>query len=383
MSVKTRRTAEGAAVAAPATTAPAAPAEPAAPLAPTTGPITREELRLASRNHAMPLEMLRWPITPLGMHYLLVHFDIPRIDPVSWRLNIGGLVDHPHGYTLPDLQHRERRTHAVTMECAGNGRSRLEPRPVSQPWDQGGIGTAEWTGTPLAPLLLDAGVSPDAVELVFTGADRGIQGGVEHQYARSLTLAEAMSDDVLLAYEVNGQALPPQHGYPVRLLVPGWYGMTSVKWLQSIEAIDHSFDGFQQLDSYRYTQNADDPGEPVQRIKVRSLMVPPGVPDFFTRQRTVDAGPVQLSGRAWSGNGTVDSVEVCVDGVWEKAQLEAPAGRYAWRGWTFMWIATAGSHELACRATDSTGQTQPETPEWNYQGMGNNDIQRLTVTVRE
>ncbi len=381
MSVKTRRTAEGAAVAPSATTAPASK-EPAASVAPTTGAITREELQLASRNHAMPLEMLRWPITPLGMHYLLVHFDVPRIDPVSWRLNIGGLVDHPHEYTLPDLQHRERRTQAVTMECAGNGRSRLEPRPVSQPWDQGGIGTAEWTGTPLAPLLIDAGVSPDAVELVFTGADRGIQGGVEHQYARSLTLAEAMSDDVLLAYEVNGQPLPPQHGYPVRLLVPGWYGMTSVKWLQSIEAIDHGFDGFQQHDAYRYTQTADDPGEPVQRIKVRALMVPPGVPEFFTRRRTVDAGLVQLSGRSWSGTGTVQSVEVCVDGVWEQAQLQEPAGRYAWRGWTFTWVATPGSHELACRATDSAGQTQPETPDWNYQGLGNNDIQRLTVTVR-
>ena len=377
MSVKTRRTAEGAAVATPDTTA------PIAPTAPTSGPISREELQLASRNHALPLEMLNWPITPVGMHYLLVHFDVPHIDPVSWRLNIGGLVDHPHEYTLHDLQHRERRTYAVTMECAGNGRSRMEPRPVSQPWDQGGVGTAEWTGTPLAPLLLDAGVSPDAVELVFTGTDRGIQGGVEQQYARSLSVAAAMSDDVLLAYEVNGQALPPQHGYPVRLLVPGWYGMTSVKWLRSVEAIDHGFDGYQQLGSYRYSQSADDPGEPVQRIKVRSLMAPPGIPDFFTRQRTVDSGPVQLSGRAWSGNGTIETVEICVDGVWEQAQLRAPAGPYAWRGWTFTWIATPGTHELACRATDSTGGTQPDAPEWNFQGMGNNDVQRMTVTVRE
>ncbi|MBT8159988.1 MULTISPECIES: sulfite oxidase [Arthrobacter] len=377
MSVKTRRTAEGAAVATPDTTA------PIAPTAPTSGPISREELQLASRNHALPLEMLNWPITPVGMHYLLVHFDVPHIDPVSWRLNIGGLVDHPHEYTLHDLQHRERRTYAVTMECAGNGRSRMEPRPVSQPWDQGGVGTAEWTGTPLAPLLLDAGVSPDAVELVFTGADRGIQGGVEQQYARGLSVADAMSDDVLLAYEVNGQALPPQHGYPVRLLVPGWYGMTSVKWLRSVEAIDHGFDGYQQLRSYRYSQSPDDPGEPVQRIKVRSLMAPPGIPDFFTRQRTVDAGPVQLSGRAWSGNGTIETVEVCVDGVWEQAQLQAPAGPYAWRGWTFTWIATPGTHELACRATDSMGGTQPDAPEWNYLGMGNNDVQRMTVTVRE
>src|SRR5689334_13265496 len=162
MSVKTRHAAVGTAAAAPESSAPAT-----APTTPTTGPITREELHLASRNHAMPLEMLRWPVTPVGMHYLLIHFDAPRIDPVSWRLGIGGLVDHPHEYTLSELQGRERRTMPVTMECAGNGRSRMEPRPMSQPWDQGGFGTAEWTGTPLAPLLREAGVSPTAVELVF------------------------------------------------------------------------------------------------------------------------------------------------------------------------------------------------------------------------
>lgn len=331
----------------------------------------------------MPLEVLQWPITPVGMHYLLIHFDIPRIDPTDWRLAIGGLVDHPRQYTLAELQHLERRTVAVTMECAGNGRSRMEPRPLSQPWDQGAFGTAEWTGTPLAPLLRDAGISPDAVELAFTGADRGIQGGREEDYARSLSIADAMSDDVLLAYEINGQPLPPQHGFPLRLLVPGWYGMTSVKWLRSIEAISHSFEGYQQTPAYHLTQSPDDVGEPVQRIKPRALMVPPGIPDFFTRERFVQAGPVLLGGRAWSGHGEVDRVEVCVDGVWAEAQLEAPAGPHAWRGWSFTWIAAPGTHELSCRATDSSGLTQPDKPEWNYQGLANNAIQHVAVTVRE
>ncbi|WP_426302142.1 sulfite oxidase [Arthrobacter sp. R-11] len=366
-----------------AETSPAWPAAaPPAPGAPTDGPLTREELHLASRNHAQPLEMLQWPITPIGMHYLLVHFDIPRIDPTDWRLRIGGLVDHPREYTLTELKHRERRTVPVTMECAGNGRSLMEPRPVSQPWDRGGFGTAEWTGTPLAPLLHDAGIPADAVELVFTGADRGIQGGIEHQYARSLSVSDAMSGDVLLAYEVNGQPLPPQHGYPLRLLVPGWYGMTSVKWLGSIEAIDHAFEGYQQTPAYHLTQSAEELGEPVQRIRPRALMVPPGVPDFFTRERFVQAGPVHLSGRTWSGHGTVDRVEVCVDGVWAEAELEPAIGPHAWRGWSFTWIASPGAHELACRASDSSGLTQPDHPDWNYQGLANNAIQRLTVTVR-
>lgn len=358
----------------------AAPAVPS--MAPTTGPITREELQLASRNHALPLEMLRWPITPVGMHYVLIHFDVPLIDPVNWRLRVAGLADHPHDFTLSELKHRERRTIPVTMECAGNGRSRMEPRPMSQPWDQGGIGTAEWTGTPLAPILLEAGLAPEAAELVFTGADRGVQGGSEHQYARSLSLADAMADDVLLAYEINGQPLPPQHGYPLRLLVPGWYGMTSVKWLESIEAVATPFEGYQQAVAYRFTQGPEEQGEPVQRIRVRALMAPPGIPEFMTRTRILKAGPVLLQGRAWSGAGEVERVEVSVDGQWAEAHLEPAAGPYAWRAWTFPWVAAQGSHELACRATDSSGTMQPDEPEWNYQGMANNAVQRMTVTVQ-
>lgn len=137
-------------------------------------PLTAEELQLASRNHAMPLEMLGFDRTPAGLHYLLIHFDVPAIDAGGWRLRIGGAVRRPLEVSLPELQARGRRTLAVTLECAGNGRSLLHPRPVSQPWILGGIGTAAWTGTPLAPLLEEAGLEPEAVEIVFTGADRGI-----------------------------------------------------------------------------------------------------------------------------------------------------------------------------------------------------------------
>ena len=193
----------------------------------------------------------------------------------------------------------------VTLECAGNGRSLLHPRPLSQPWRLEGVGTAEWTGVPLAYLLAQAGVDDDAVEVVFTGADAGIQGGVRQKYARSLPIKEAMRPDVVLAYEMNGRELPPQHGYPLRLVVPGWYGMASVKWLESIQVVTHPFEGFQQAVAYRYQKDADDAGTPVSRIRVRSLMVPPGIPDFFTRSRVLPAGPVMLQGRAWSGEGSV------------------------------------------------------------------------------
>jgi sulfane dehydrogenase subunit SoxC len=249
----------------------------------------------------MPLEALRYDVTPVGLHYLLVHFDIPALDPATWRLAVGGTVRRPLALSLDDLRARPRVTMPVTLECAGNGRARLHPRPISQPWLVEAIGTAEWTGTPLAGVLEDAGLDPKTVELVFTGADHGIEKGNEHDYARSLSVADATRPEVLLAYEMNGRPLEPQHGFPVRLLVPGWYGMTHVKWLARIDAVAEPFTGYQQVTAYWYKQTADERGEPVTRIRPRALLVPPGFPDFLTRTRTVDAGRVMLFGRAWSG----------------------------------------------------------------------------------
>jgi sulfane dehydrogenase subunit SoxC len=352
------------------------------PLEPTDGPLLFEELQLAFRNRGMPLEAMRYDRTPTGLHYLVVHWDIPPAEAESWRLSIDGAVSRPTTLTLADLQSRPARTLPVTLECAGNGRGWLEPRPVSLPWLGEAIGTAEWTGVPLADVLDEAGLRADAVEVVFGGSDAGVQGGEEQTYARSLPVAEAMGGDVLLAYAMNGEALQPQHGFPLRLVVPGWYGMASVKWLRSIEVHTQPFDGFQQAVAYRYQSDADDPGERVTRMRVRALMVPPGIPDFFTRRRYVDAGTIRLFGRAWSGQAPVERVEVGIDGAWVDADLAPPVGPHAWCGWELRWRAEPGEHSLACRATDAAGHTQPTTSAWNHQGMGNNVVQRLEVTVR-
>ncbi|MGZ4190584.1 MAG: sulfite oxidase [Actinomycetota bacterium] len=344
--------------------------------------ISYEELALATRNRGMPLEGMRYDITPVGMHYLLVHWDVPDMDPATWRLHIGGRVSRPLELGLEDLRSRPSRTVAVTMECAGNGRARLAPRPLSQPWLVEAIGTAEWTGTSLAGVLADAGVADDAVEILFTGADRGIQGDLEQEYQRALGVSEAMRPEVLLAYEMNGRPLEPQHGFPLRLLVPGWYGMTSVKWLTRIEAVAEPFAGYQQTPAYRYQQTEEEPGEPVDRMRVKSLMIPPGIPDFYTRRRFVDAGPVVLRGRAWCGTSPITRVEVGIDDRWSDALLDEPIGRWAWRGWSFSWDATRGDHMLSCRATDSDGSVQPTEQPWNLQGMGNNLVHEVAVTVR-
>jgi DMSO/TMAO reductase YedYZ molybdopterin-dependent catalytic subunit len=346
--------------------------------------ISLEELQLAARNHGMPLEALRHEITPLGLHYLLTHYDIPAVDPDAWRLTVGGRVEHELDLSLADLRAREPVTVPVTMECAGNGRARLDPRPISQPWLTEAIGTAEWTGTPLASLLAEAGLAEDALEVVFTGLDRGVEGGVEQLYERSLTLADARRDDVLLAYACNGEPLLPQHGFPLRLVVPGWYGMTSVKWLAAITVVAEPFRGWQQDVAYRLRRSEEEQGEPVTRILPRALMIPPGFPDFLSRTRFVEAGRVRLEGRAWSGWAPVERVEVSVDGgeSWTDASLGKPSGQFAWSGWAYDWEAESGEHELSCRATDGLGNVQPALAEWNYDGLCNNGVQRVRAVVR-
>jgi sulfane dehydrogenase subunit SoxC len=346
--------------------------------------ISPEELALAARNHGMPLEGLAYDVTPVGMHYLLIHYDVPRVDPGTWTLELDGAVERPMSLSLEDLRGRPAVTSEVTFECAGNGRALLDPRPISQPWLLEAVGTGSWTGTPLAALLAEAGVADTAVEVLFTALDRGVEGEIEQTFQRSLPLADALQDEVLLAHGLNGGPLPPQHGFPLRLVVPGWYGMTNVKWLSRITVLDKPFSGYQNAHGYRLRQDPDDQGEPVSRMAVRALMVPPGIPDFATRRRFAKLAEHTLEGRAWSGEGAIDGVEVSTDGggTWQPAQLGAAAGKHAWRHWSFSWQPErAGDYELCCRATDSAGNRQPDAPPWNLGGYANNAVQRVPVTV--
>ncbi|GAA3725946.1 sulfite oxidase [Plantactinospora mayteni] len=376
--------------------------------------ISIEELGLAARNHALPLEALRYDVTPVGLHYLLIHYDIPDLDAGRHLLTVDGRVERPLTLDLAALRERPRVTRRVTLECAGNGRALLTPRPVSQPWLSEAVGTAEWTGTPLAPLLREAGLAADAVDVVFTGADHGVERGVEQDYQRGLPVSEALREEVLLAYEMNGAPLLPQHGAPLRLVVPGWYGMAHVKWLTRITVLDREFDGYQNAVAYRLRTSADDPGVPVTRIEPRALVQPPGFPDFMSRTRVVRPGPCTVEGRAWSGYAPLTAVEVTTDGgvSWAPATLDpatptghlgndsgpgagsvgrrspesAPDGpvvdeRWAWRRWRYEWSATPGRYTLGARATDASGRTQPIEQPWNRGGFANNLVQRVAVVV--
>ena len=307
--------------------------------------ISIEELRLAARNHAMPLEALRYPITPPGLHYLLIHYDIPAVDEATYRLEVDGLVATPLSLSLEDSARaagggaggddgmRGQRARARSSHTSSASRG------CRRRWAQ-----RAGEGRRCARSLAEAGVMDDAVELVFTGLDHGLEGGIEQAYQRSLSLIDTHRPEVLLAYEMNGAPLAPQHGFPLRLLVPGWYGMTSVKWLGRITAVDRPFEGYQQSHSYRLRQDEDETGEPLSRMLPRALMAPPGFPEFETRSRIVPAGPHLLEGRAWSGLGEVEAVTVSTDGgdSWAAAELEDDLGsQWAWRRWTFPWNPTS------------------------------------------
>ena len=349
-----------------------------------TPDITPEELALAVRNHSMPLEALRHAITPIGLHYLLIHFDIPAVDAASYQLAVRGHVGRPLRLSLGAIKSRPATTLAVTLECAGNGRARLSPRPMSQPWLSEAVGTAEWTGTTLRAILEEAGVQDGARDVVFTGLDRGVQGGVDQFYERSLSVADARRDEVLLAYAINGEPLPPQHGFPLRLVVPGWYGMTSVKWLRSITVLDQPFEGYQQAKAYHYRTVEGDAGEAVTRMLPRALMVPPGVPDFMSRTRFLEPSTLVIEGRAWSGRAPIAGVDFSPDGgaSWSPAKLQPSLSPYSWHRWTIRWDATRpGEYELCARATDAAGNIQPVDQSWNFEGVQNNAVQRVRVVV--
>ena len=330
---------------------------------------------------SLPPEALRYDVTPVGLHYTLSHFDIPALK-ATHRLSIEGSVERPRAFQLPELRALGQKTLRVTMECAGNGRAGMAPRYPSMPWTCGAVGTAEWTGVPLSSLLAMARPTRQAIEIAFYGADRGFDSGTEHPFARSLRMEE-VGEEVLVAWAMNGQPLLPQHGAPLRLVVPGWYGMASVKWLERIEVLERPFDGYQQVVGYRYKKQPGDEGTPVRHMKVKSLIAPPGIPDWYTRRRLVEQGTVEVQGRAWSGAGVaITKVELGVDGAWQDAEVDPQGTTFAWQRWRAKWDAKPGEHQLACRATDAEGAVQPLEPDWNMGGMGNNALQRVEVTVR-
>jgi len=320
-------------------------------------------------------------VMPNTHFYVRNHFQIPVLDPATWQLDVGGLVDRPLGLTLRDLHNMPSQTLIVTLECAGNGRSLLAPRVEGEQWGLGAVSTAEWTGVPLVEVLDRAGIRAGAREVLFRGADGGkVDGQSESiRFERSLKLDEARDSQVLLAYTMNGEPLPIQHGHPLRVIVPSWYGIASVKWLTEIAVIGGAFGGHFQAARYFYESERDGQvvREPVTLQRVRALITEPG-PD-----EEVGHGELAIRGVAWSGAAPIARVEVSVSGgPWQEARLVSDRKRHSWQWWELIThVDGRGPTTLRARATDLAGRTQPERPEWNRLGYGANAIHEVPVRL--
>ncbi|MGH2532522.1 MAG: sulfite oxidase [Thermomicrobiales bacterium] len=329
-------------------------------------------------NAETPIAALREPLTATPLHYVRSNFDIPNHDG---HLRVGGAVERPLMLTVDALRARPATTVRVTLECAGNGRLEMKPLPVGEPWAGCAVGTAAWTGVPLHTILGQAGPRPEGIEVCFVGADHGPhQDGPDIHFVRSLPLDTARHPgaDILVAYAMNGEPLSPEHGAPLRLVAPDWYGMASVKWLARIDVLAMPFEGQFQTRSYVY-EWSDRDAEPVTRTRVKALITDPVPGDVVTR------GTYTIRGKAWSGTGPVTAVEVNLNGseTWRPACLASPVGRHAWQEWSIDWQPNSvGRHVLRARAVDAAGHRQPDGPRWNRLGYGSNAVQVMVVDVR-
>ncbi len=340
----------------------------------------------APYNAEAPPAALVGDLTPTEQHYVRSNFAVPDHDGT---LEIGGAVGQPTTLSLDDLRAMPAHDLAVTLECAGNGRLDMKPLPTGEPWGDFAVSTARWTGALLHEVLARVAPSADGVELLAEGADKGSyhlqailpetnQGDLT--FTRALPLAQATDPDsgILIAYEMNGEPLPPDHGAPFRLIVPHWYAVASVKWLKRLDVLTEPYSGEFQTGHYIY-EWPDRPHEPVTLMRVRARITEPAPGS------TIGSGPCTVRGKAWSGTGPITRVDVSLtgEGDWQPAQLEPSRSGYHWQEWSFTWDApTVGRHSLRARATDAAGNVQPDVPPWNRLGYGNNAVEVIYVDCR-
>ena len=322
--------------------------------------------------------MLEPDLTPTEAFYVRCHFSLPQEPP--GRLSVGGSVERPLELTLDDLRGLGATSVVSTMECAGNGRTALAPLAAGEPWHTHAVATARWTGVPLRAVLDKAGLRSSTREMFAAGLDRGQpeDAPAPLAYERSLPLDKALDPDTLLAWEMNDAPLPPAHGGPLRLVVPDWYGMASVKWLTRLEAREAPFQGYYQAQRYVYDLADGSPTTPVSTMRVKSLIIAP------SDGAHVPLEPVTIRGRAWSGEAPITRVEISTRGgeFWEAARLLGAPSAHAWTAWEYTWQPTApGRHALRVRASDAAGNQQPDIGRWNRHGYGSNGVRIHVLEV--
>ncbi|MBI3821131.1 MAG: sulfite oxidase [Planctomycetes bacterium] len=323
-------------------------------------PEQRKIVTAAPENSETPLDQVRGWVTPNSLFFVRNHFNPPALDPAAWRLRIDGCVERSIEWSFDDLLGLPERTVFATVECAGNGRSFLGPRVPGVPWGAGAVGHAEWTGVPLRLLLERCGLKAGALEVLFEGADQGTEPDHPEPmpFARSLPLPKALHPDTLLATRMNGELLNQAHGAPLRLFVPGWYGVASVKWLKRIEVLDKPFRGYFQ--TKKYTTQRD-----TEHGRITIIVGPMAVKSEIIRPKAGDllgVGTNRVVGLAWAGEEAVAKVDVSTDGgrSWSKAELMGPQAAYSWTLWEYLWEnAEPGTYSLLARTTSTGGRMQP------------------------
>jgi DMSO/TMAO reductase YedYZ molybdopterin-dependent catalytic subunit len=331
----------------------------------------------------MPLDGFNQWITPVDRFFVRCHTYTPEAPNLSaWRLKLDGTVNQPLTLSMDDLKKLPRVELVSVLECAGNGRGFYQPHVAGTQWAFGSVGNGRWAGVRFRDVLAKAGLKDSAREVLLDGAD--VPLGKMPDFQRTISLKKALDPDTLLAYEMNGEPLPLEHGFPLRLIAPGWAGDSWVKWLQHIEVLDHEFDGFWMKTAYRHPTHPVEPGAavdpkemvPVTDLNVKSVIATPTA-------TWIRPGRVRISGAAWSNTSPVAKVEVSVDGgnAWKPAKLGRDKGRYAWRLWELDWNATEGQHTIMARATNEASGTQPLEQEWNPSGYLWNVVQRVPVRI--
>lgn len=336
-----------------------------------------------------PWSAYRQDLTPNEAFYVHWHLQVipTAVDPRTWRLTIRGHVERPLELSLDELRLMEPTSLVAVNQCSGNSRELFRPQMPGAQWHNGAMGNARWTGVRLGDLLQRAGLKAGAVDVSFDGLDNGGLPTVP-DFIKSLPVDEARREDVLLAYEMNGEPLPLLNGFPLRLVVPGWYATYWVKALNDVAVLPHKFDGFWMAKAYRIptTPNAvEKPSElaqataPIQRMNVRSFLT-----SHEDGSRVSLAQPCDLSGVAFDGGSGIKQVEVSPNNgqTWQAAKLDADLGRYSFRRWRLEWRPeTRGGVPLLVRATSNTGETQPASAGWNRAGYMRNVVERIVVEV--
>lgn len=330
-------------------------------------------------NAETPLPALLDKVTDTGLVYVRNHFEVPKLAISDWHLEVGGSVSEPQSLSYAELTALPSKVLRMTLECAGNGRKSMRPPPAGTRWGYGAVSVVEFTGTPVANVLEKVGSLRKAEEVVFHGADKGkVAPDRTEAFARSLPLEIAQDPDTILAWKMNGEPLTANHGFPLRLVVPGWYGMASVKWLHRITVASDDFIGFFQNEHYVYTEESGTPeGEPVRNIRVRSLIL---------ESNEAEGGQQEIEGIAWSGEGEILRVEISLDGGvgWQTAELDSPTSRFDVQRWRFLWMpAEGGQFTIVSRATDTAGNIQPTKDRWNRLGYGNNGLHSQEILLSE